>query len=102
MREYEYRCMERRVVAPPPFPVKVFPRSTLGSELITPHDFGADVPGEVTSAVVVKTVRSPRIGAIDPVRGRSRPGKEFGRIRVTEWVLEALPLAGTVAIARPP
>ena len=71
MREHEHRRMERRVVAPPPFPVEVFPRSALGSELITPHDFGADVTGEVASAVVVKTVRSPRIGAMDPTRGTS-------------------------------
>lgn len=100
MREHEHRRMERRVVAPPPFPVEVFPRSALGSELITPHDFGADVTGEVASAVVVKTVRSPRIGAIDPVRGGSRPGKEIGRIRVAERVLETLAHPRAVAIAR--
>lgn len=100
MREYEHRRMERRVIAPPPFPVKVFPRSALGAKLIAPHNFGTDVPGEVASAVVVKPVRSPRIGSIDPVRGRSGPGKEIGRIRVTEWVLETLPRTGAVAIAR--
>src|SRR5664280_596322 len=92
--------MERRVVAPPPFPVIVFPRSALGAKFIAPHDFGPDVPSEVAGAVVVKTVRSPRIGSVDPVRRRSGPGEEIGRIRVTERVLETLPLTGAVAIAR--
>src|ERR1700690_311814 len=100
MREYEHRRMERCVVAPPPFPVVVFPRSALGAKLIAPHDFGTDVPGEVASAVIVKTVRPPRIGSIDPVRGRPRPGEEIGRIRVAEWVLETLPLTGAVTVAR--
>ena len=100
MREYKHRRMERRVVAPPPFPVIVLPRSALGAKFIAPHDFGTDVPSEVASAVVVKTVRSAGIGSVDPVCGRSRPGKEIGRICVTEWVLETLAHTGAVAIAR--
>src|SRR5487761_2169400 len=100
MREYEHRRMERRVVAPPSFPVEILPRSALRAKLIAPHDFGTDVPGEVTSAVVVKAVRSTRIDTIDPVRGRSSPSKEIRRIRVTKWMLETLPDTGAVAIAR--
>src|SRR5487761_2161999 len=100
MREYEHRRMERRVVAPPPFPVEVLPRSAQRAKLIAPHDFGTDVPGEVASAVVVKSVRSTRIDPIDPMRGRSRPREEISRIRVTEWMLETLPNARAVAIAR--
>src|SRR5487761_1979153 len=100
MREYEHRRVERCVVAPPSLPVEVLPRSALRTKLIAPHDLGTDVPGEVASAEVVKSVRSTRIDTIDPMRGRSRPREEISRIRPTEWMLETLPTARAVAIAR--
>src|ERR1700722_3955783 len=100
MREYEHRRVERCVIAPPPFPLKVLPRSALRSKLVASHDFGADVAREVARAVVVEAVGPSRIGPIDPMRRRSRPREEIGRIRVTEGVLKILPLTGTVPIAR--
>src|SRR5215831_16844381 len=59
MGEHEDRSMKDRVVAPPPFPLVVLPRAALRSELVAPHDLGADARPPVTCEGLI----DPRISA---------------------------------------
>src|SRR5262245_11303816 len=100
MREHEHRRVERRLVTPPPFPVLVLPRTTLGTELVAAHDLGADVVLEVSGEVVVEPACTAGVSAIRPARGAARPRAQDRRVGVTERSLEALSLARAVAVAR--
>src|SRR5262249_7940950 len=59
MGEYEDRSMKDGIVAPPPFPPIVLPRAALWSELVAPHDLGADARRPVTCEGLV----DPRVSA---------------------------------------
>src|SRR5262249_44709864 len=59
MGEHEDRSMKDGVVAPPPFPPIVLPRAALWSELVAPHDLGADARRPVACEGLV----DPRVSA---------------------------------------
>ena len=99
MREDEYRGMERRFIPPPSLPVVVLPWAALRTEFIAPHDFCADIVGEIASAVVVEPLRSPGHGPVGPVSGGARPEEKRTRIGMTEWAIEALTFPRAVSIA---
>jgi hypothetical protein len=61
VRENEHWRMKRRIVSPPSLPLFVFPRSPLRPELVSAHDFGADVVIEIADEVIVETSASGRI-----------------------------------------
>src|SRR6478672_11490261 len=59
MSQDEDRSMKDGVVAPPSFPLVVLPRAALWSELVAPHDLGADARPPVTCEGLV----DPRVSA---------------------------------------
>src|SRR6476619_2025308 len=92
MSQDEDRSMKDGVVAPPSFPLVVLPRAALWSELVAPHDLGADARPPVTCEGLV----DPRVSArlvLHRVEGsRGEEPLRQSASRVSEGRIETLSL----------
>src|SRR5262245_42023946 len=109
MGEDEDGRVEGRRVSPPPLPVEVLPRASLGPELVAAHDLGTNVLREVASEVVVQPSGSAGLGSVRPARGGERPRGQVGweagdattsAVGMSEGRLEALAFARAEPVHR--
>src|ERR1700754_1287877 len=78
----------------------VRPGPALRPELVTAHDLGTDVAGEISREVVVQAPASSGIRTIRPARRRARPAEQPLGMVTTERSLQTLVLTGTDSVTR--
>ena len=100
VRHDEHGSVERRLVAPPPLPFVVPPRTAMWAELVAPHDLCADVVAEIPREVVVEAASAARLGAVGPACCRAAPREHRAGVDVPERALEALVHPRTEPVTR--
>ena len=98
MRQHENRCVIRRLVAPPPLPAIVGPRTSDRTEHIAPENPGADSGKALLGDRVVDSALSIVMSVHPPPRARVKePFHQLGTVGA-ERMLKVLIGAGTVAV----
>src|ERR1022692_3601170 len=98
MCEHKDRGVERRIVAPPPLPDVIGPRSTNWSKHVSSQDPCADI-GKTSCREVVIDARCATLAAVHPLErtGRENPIVQ-GDAADSNWISEVLVRACAVAI----
>ena len=98
VRQHEYRSVEHGIIAPPPFPLLVDPRTSLGPELVAAHDLGTDACRPVAGECLIDAGASARSAVHLLERASPHEPLDEASSGVPERLFEGLSLTGAEAV----